>query len=84
MRLLPKKIKPIHMVVGAGLVVVAIILYKKRMSFGLATSSETDPFGNMVLNDAGNPCPMNQVVRAQAGNLFCCPYVPGPDGSCNP
>jgi hypothetical protein len=46
------------------------------------STTSSSPSG--VLDDAGAPCPKNQIVRAAAGNYFCCPFVPGPDGSCNP
>lgn len=37
--LLPKNLKPLHVMIGAGVVIVAVILYKKRMSLGLAAQS---------------------------------------------
>lgn len=52
-------------------------------SLNSTTSDITNPY-NRPLDDAGQPCPTNRIVKAQAGNLFCCPYVPGPSGDCSP
>jgi hypothetical protein len=53
MCLIPK-IKPIHMVIGAGVVVVAIILYKKRMSLPFDSTSVMQAPTNFDPNAGGS------------------------------
>jgi hypothetical protein len=85
MHLLPKKIKPIHMVIGAGIIVAAIILYKKRMSLSFDSTATMQAPTNFDSNAGGSalvnfPCSPSRMTASG----LCCGVELDPNGQCNP